>query len=93
MNATLRWWLGNILFEMKRLPEAERYFRSFAGRAWDPVAAYRLARVYEEMGELAQARQAYELFVESWRDADPELQPMVAEARAAVQRLSSAIKE
>jgi hypothetical protein len=29
----------------------------------------------------------YRAFVELWRDADPELQPMVDEARAALQRL------
>ncbi len=94
VNQAIRWWLGTLLMELGRPADAARYFESF--RAYylrDPLAAYRLASIYEEMGRFNEARDLYEQFALAWKDADPELQPMVAEARAAVQRLSSAIKE
>ena len=53
-------------------------------RAW---ALYRLAPLYETLGEKEKARAAYAEFVERWREADPELQPMVDTARAALARL------
>jgi hypothetical protein len=90
VNASIRWWLGTLYLEMGRLPDAERAFRSFYP---DPLAAYHLGKVYEELGEFSKAREAYVLFVVGWQDADAELQPKVQEARAAVQRLTSAIKE
>lgn len=85
MNATIRWWLGDLLLEMGRPQEAARYFESF----WnDPLAAYRLGPIYEQIGEPAKARQAYALVAFAWKDADPELQPRVREARTAIQRLA-----
>jgi hypothetical protein len=39
------------------------------------------------MGEKEKARDAYLYFVESWANADPELQPMVEEAKQAIVRL------
>ena len=90
LNATLRWWLGKLMLELRRTRDAERYFASFRP---DPLASYQLGKIYEELGDFAKARESYALFGLGWKDADPELQPMVAEARAAVQRLTSAIKE
>ena len=52
------------------------------------MAVVYLARIHESMGEPAQAAEQYARFVEMWRDADPELQPIVEEARAAVRRLA-----
>jgi serine/threonine-protein kinase len=92
INYHLRVWIGKILVEQGRAREAERYL----GPRWrvrEPLAALRLAKFYEEMGDFSKARESYEYFASSWRDADPELQPMVQEARAAAQRLSSAIRE
>jgi tetratricopeptide (TPR) repeat protein len=62
-------------------------------RLWvDPVALAgvyrRLAQVYEARGDVAAARDYYGRFVDLWRDADPELQPLVADARANIERLS-----
>ena len=86
MNAAIRWWLGDLLLEMGRPQEAARYFESF----WnDPFAGSRLGPIYEQLGERAKAREAYALVALAWKDADPELQPRVREARAAVQRLAS----
>ncbi len=90
INDILRLWLGKLMLEMGRMQDAERYFTSFYP---NPLASLQLGKIYEELGDFAKARESYELFVLAWKDADPELQPKVAEARAAVQRLSSVIKE
>jgi len=47
----------------------------------------RVGKIQEELGEYDQARESYEYFVEAWKHADPELQPMVEEARQAMIRL------
>jgi tetratricopeptide (TPR) repeat protein len=93
VNDMIRWWLGDLLLELGRPADAARYFESFWGYYHDPLAAYRLAKIDEELREFKQARALYEQFATGWKDADPELQPMVQEARSAIQRLSSAIKE
>jgi tetratricopeptide (TPR) repeat protein len=89
-NYMLRLWLGKLMLEMGRPRDAERYIASFYP---DPLASYQLGKIYEDLGEFAKARESYELFVLGWKDADPELQPRVQEARAAIQRLTSAIRE
>jgi tetratricopeptide (TPR) repeat protein len=86
LNETIRWWLGELLLEMKRPNEAALYYESF----WnDPFAAYRLGRIYEQIGDQAKAGEAYALVTSAWKDADPELQPMVIEARKALARLAT----
>ena len=57
------------------------------------VAGKRLGEIYEGLGRPDEARAAYEEFVVGWKDADPELQPMVEEARVAAQRLTSVVRE
>jgi len=42
----------------------------------------RLGELYEAKGDLARAESHYTAFVELWKNADPELQPKVAEVRA-----------
>jgi class 3 adenylate cyclase/tetratricopeptide (TPR) repeat protein len=80
-------WLGTLAVEEDRLADAERYLRN--GVYWldRPFVADRLGQVYERMGERGKAREAYELFVTAWRDADPALQPRVEAARQALYRL------
>lgn len=90
VNGLLRLWLGKLMLEMGRPRDAERYFASFYP---DPLTSYELGKIYEELGDYTKARAAYELFALAWKDADSELQPRVVEARAAIQRLSSVIKE
>ncbi len=58
---------------------------------FDPVDArafaatlQRLGALHRARGEHAKARDYYGRFVDLWKDADPELQPIVAEARAAL---------
>ena len=47
-------------------------------------------RVYEELGEREKAAAAYRDFLETWRDADPALDPQKQEARAGLARLGDA---
>jgi tetratricopeptide (TPR) repeat protein len=58
----------------------------------DPIelaAVYRrLAHLYEARGNVAGALDYYGRFVDLWRDADPELQLLVSEARESIERLS-----
>jgi len=76
--------LGDLYAEADSLEAAVRHYRS----DWtDPLVRLKLARVYERMGEREKARDAYLYFVESWVDADPELQPIVEEAKQAIVRL------
>jgi len=46
-------------------------------------------RIAERLGDLATAARDYEFVVAVWRNADPELQPYVREARVALQRLGA----
>ncbi len=49
----------------------------------------RLGELYEQRGEKQKALASYRRFVELWRDADPELQPLVSDARRRIERLRS----
>ncbi|CAN5169450.1 hypothetical protein BH18GEM1_BH18GEM1_08480 [soil metagenome] len=84
------WWMGLILLELGRPAEAARYFRA---RTLDPIAHYELAKICHVLGENAKARAEYEFFLEAWKDADPELQPMLANARKALAQLASERRE
>jgi tetratricopeptide (TPR) repeat protein len=50
----------------------------------------RLGELYEEQGQKEKALSHYLQFVALWKDADPELQPKVAEVRARVARMKEA---
>ena len=47
----------------------------------------RLGELYETAGDLPKAVASLEKFVEFWKDADPELQPKVRDARTRLDRL------
>ena len=49
----------------------------------------RLGELYEARGNVAKAAENYTRFVDLWKQADPELQPSVANARAALKRLTA----
>ncbi len=70
-----------------RLSEAARYFGSIRN---DPFAAERLAPILEQLGQPEQARDAYTLVSEAWREGDPAMQRRAAAARASVVRLAQA---
>jgi hypothetical protein len=54
------------------------------------VIARRLGELYEARGDRAQAREFYGRFVDLWKDADPELRPVVRDGRARLIRLAGA---
>jgi serine/threonine-protein kinase len=62
----------------------DRQMPVVAAGLWD----LQRARVLERLGRREEALRAYAYVSELWRHADPELQPYVAEARAALERLS-----
>jgi DNA-binding SARP family transcriptional activator/TolB-like protein len=88
-----RWLRGELLRETGRAAEALRWYGTFP----DPAArdlAYlapshlRRAQLHEAAGDRRLASFHYERFVDLWRDADPELQPEVARARARLHALA-----
>ena len=58
----------------------------------DPVVLVtvlkRLGELYEQKGDREKAGRYYQSFVNLWKNADPELQPQVAEARRKLSRLA-----
>ena len=62
--------------------------RLFAPASEAVVAALERGRVHERLGNRDKAIRAYAYVADAWRNADPELQPMVEEARMALQRLT-----
>jgi eukaryotic-like serine/threonine-protein kinase len=48
---------------------------------WRVFVLERLGQLHEARGDRARAAEHYRVFIELWRDADPELQPRVREAR------------
>jgi tetratricopeptide (TPR) repeat protein len=84
-----RWWLGQIYLELGQPRDAIQWLNTFvsiSGAYW-PLAHLYLGQAYEELGDAEQARNAYAAFLDMWRDADVELQPLVEEARAGLERL------
>jgi hypothetical protein len=71
----------------------ERYLTTpYTGSAgqdasWLAGIRKRLGELYEAKGDLQRAATNYVAFVELWKNADPELQPQVAEARKRLARL------
>jgi eukaryotic-like serine/threonine-protein kinase len=54
------------------------------------ASAYqRLGELYEAKGDRAKAREYYGKLLELWKTADPELQPIVKDAKERVARLSA----
>ena len=64
-----------------------------ADRIWEdgfslPRAYRRLGELYEQRGNRAKALQYYGLFVELWRNADPDLQPAVRDVKQRMAQLA-----
>jgi tetratricopeptide (TPR) repeat protein len=55
------------------------------------ASAYqRIGELYEAKGDRAKAREYYAKLLDLWKTADPELQPIVKDAKERVARLSAA---
>jgi uncharacterized protein HemY len=53
------------------------------------LAALDRARIAERLSDTATARDRYQFVAEAWRNADPELQAYVTEARSGLARLTN----
>jgi len=53
-----------------------------------PAIRERLGQIYESLGKTDKAIENYRAFVDLWKNADPELQPRVADARRRLARLT-----
>lgn len=92
-HASSRFLLARALEELGRLEEATGAYRSLqafhdAAAAYAPIAELGLGRVAERRGDRVRAARQYSRFVELWADADPELQGVVHDAKAALSRLT-----
>jgi serine/threonine-protein kinase len=80
-----------LLTAVGRDAEAAQYLADknwWFPRAWHVVWALERGRVNDRLGNEEEAVEAYAFVADVWRHADPELQPVVEEARAALARLS-----
>jgi serine/threonine-protein kinase len=80
-----RWRMAEALERLGRPTEAAAWYHTFSDRAiYDVVflapAERRLAQLAEQQGGSAEARRHWARFAALWKDADPALQPLVAEA-------------
>lgn len=90
LNILVRWWLAQMTLEADEPKKAAEYFLSLShGEAvtTDPWATFQLARIQEELGLHHEARENYTFFALAWRDADPQFQPLVRQARQSAIRL------
>jgi tetratricopeptide (TPR) repeat protein len=53
-----------------------------------PYAHERLGQLYEAKGNAAKAAEHYQKFIDLWKNADPELQPRVSEAKRRLAKLT-----
>lgn len=74
--ATPYWLKGDVEFDPLRVPAIRE----------------RLGQLYESMGKPDKAIEQYRLFIDLWKNADPELQPRVADARKRLARLTAGEK-
>ncbi|MGH7572471.1 MAG: adenylate/guanylate cyclase domain-containing protein [Gemmatimonadota bacterium] len=80
----IRWSLGEILLEAGRPEDALRYFGSLT---LNPMARFRAAKIYEELGRFEEAREGYAAALAAWSHADPEMRTLAEEARQGAIRL------
>jgi tetratricopeptide (TPR) repeat protein len=86
-NLLFIWWLGQLELEAGRPEEALRYFSALY---FHPTAALEAGQIYEKLGRIDEALEAYRHFVTAWVDADPEFQPLVEEVGQRIARLMDA---
>lgn len=97
-NVLQRWFVADAYERLGRLDSAAMYFELLVRPKrmhfkqgeqlgfTHSFALRRLALLYERMGQPAQARRHWQQFLDTFTDPDPELRPLVAEARAALAR-------
>lgn len=66
---------------------AARYYTGVLRTSLRPYAHYKLGEVYEAMGDDAKAAEQYRGLLTLWAGADVELQPVIRQVQAAIDRL------
>ena len=87
VNEIQRFWLADLNLELGDTEDAELYYRSLMNSARAVLA---VARIRDEAGDTDEAAQLYARFIDLWKDADPQLQPTVQEARDRLQEIVQA---
>jgi tetratricopeptide (TPR) repeat protein/tRNA A-37 threonylcarbamoyl transferase component Bud32 len=64
--------------------------RTLVDRYWLAPVLFRLGELYGNASDTKRATEYYGRFVDLWKNADPELQPRVTEARARIDRMNRA---
>jgi tetratricopeptide (TPR) repeat protein len=77
--------LGELYEDMGDERQAFERYRAAAQSI--PYAALRAARLADRLGETEEARRLYRDLLIAWKDADPELQPWLEEARGWLERI------
>jgi tetratricopeptide (TPR) repeat protein len=93
-RAPARFHLAEALASAGRLQEAQRWYASLSelslyDLSYAPFAHLRRAELALRLADTAASAEQYARFLELWKDADPELQPLVAAARERLTRLSA----
>jgi predicted negative regulator of RcsB-dependent stress response len=88
-RALRRWWLGELYLELGQADNALSYLATGWEGGWTPIvlSRFRAGQAYEMLGRDEEAMTAYSEFIEFWNGADPELQPVVEDARARIAQL------
>jgi DNA-binding SARP family transcriptional activator/tetratricopeptide (TPR) repeat protein len=95
-QALERFTRAELLRLLGRDEEALQWYASVAesppfGYLYLAPGHLRQGEIHERLGNRQQAAQHYALFVELWQECDPELQPLVVEARARLGRLRAGV--
>ena len=78
-------WRGDVYRELGKFDRAEEWYLA----AWsNPISHERLGMLYEQMDKPEKAAEAYRRFIVAWKDADPDLQDRVEQARQRLEQLS-----
>ena len=84
VNEMITAYVADLHLELGNEEEAELYYRSLVDR---PRAVLALARLRDQAGDTEEAAAYYARVIQFWEDADPELQPLVEEARVRLQEI------
>jgi tetratricopeptide (TPR) repeat protein len=87
-------WRGELLYRTGRYDEALQWFENVEHAFGDftevtPFYILRRAQIHDRKGEVDKAKALYAKFLGYWKDPDPELRPMVNEARNRLTQLMS----
>jgi hypothetical protein len=89
--------LAELFRDAGRLPEAIREFGTFEQMStedlpWAAPAHFMRAELLEKLGRAAEAEGDYDRVAELWQNCDPELRPMLEDARRRAVRLHAMLK-